>query len=217
MKRIFISRSLKPSSPIRQVIGQNQLTDQSLIQFSKLDFDTPEADWIFFYSRNGVKFFFQNGNYELYPFLWACMNKGTADELSHYVTDTSFVGSGTPEEIAESFKQHIDSGQKVCFIRANNSKDSIMKLLVDHDHFSIPVYDNVPVENVPDQEFDILIFTSPLNAEVWFRHSVYNGEKVIAIGTTTADHLKNSLGIETVITAENPSESSIAECLASLL
>ncbi len=217
MKRIFISRNLKSSSPIRNIIGENQLVDQSLIQFSALDFEIPQADWIFFYSRNGVKYFFENGNYELYPFLWACMSDGTADELSTYVTDISFIGQGSPQEVAQLYKNTVRPGEVTCFVRAENSLDSINKHLNNTDDFSIPVYRNIPTEDIPEGGFDILIFTSPMNVDIWFEHHQYRNENVIAIGSTTANQLTNSHDIKNVVVADNPSELSIAECLQSLL
>ncbi len=217
MKNVFISRVLQPSSPIKDVIGNNQIVAISLIQFSALDFDVPQADWVFFYSRNGVKYFFENGNYELYPFLWACMSKGTADELSHYVTDISFIGNGNPEEVANSYKNIIGTKEVTCFIRAENSLDSIHKRLDRPNDYSIPVYKNSPIQDIPKQKFDILIFTSPMSADAWFQNTRYNNEDIIAIGPTTADHLLNTYGIKNVTIAESPSEKAIANCLQSLL
>ena len=218
MKNVFISRILKPSSPIKNIIGNNHLVAKSLIQFSALNFEVPQADWIFFYSRNGVKYFFENGNYELYPYLWACMSTGTADELSHYVTDDiSFIGTGTPEEVANSYKTAVSTEQVTCFVRAEKSLDSIHKRIDQPNDFSIPVYKNSPITDIPKQKFDILIFTSPMSADAWFKNREYNSEKIISIGPTTADHLLSTYRIENVIIATSPSEESIANCLQSLL
>lgn len=216
MKRIFISRNIASSSPIRDAIGNYILVDQSLIEFSALDFEAPQADWIFFYSRNGVKYFFEGGQFELYPYLWACMSGGTADELSHYISDISFVGNGTPAEVTSSFKNVTNPDDVTCFIRAQNSLDSVNKGLGREADFSLPVYTNIPKSNIPDQEFDILIFTSPMNVDAWFDKRKYKNEKVISIGKTTANHLA-TYGIENVIIAETPSEESIAKALLGIL
>ena len=216
MKKIFISRNIKDSSPIRQILTDHFIKDQSLIEFSALDFDTPRADWIFFYSRNGVKYFFEGGNYALFPYLWACMSEGTADELSHYVTDISFVGKGTPEEVASTYKNTIKASEVTCFIRAEHSLDSINKSLSHKNDFSIPVYRNQPSSNIPTEDFDVLIFTSPMNVDAWMNKRTIRNERVISIGSTTANHLKK-LGIKRVITANNPSEKAIAQSLITLL
>lgn len=216
MKRIFISRSLHLSSSIRSIAKDHFLLDQSLIEFSPLEFEDPRADWVFFYSRNGVKYFFEGGNYQLYPYLWACMSEGTADELSQYVTDISFVGNGSPEEIATAYDEHIQSDEATCFIRAKHSLDSINHILKNEKDYSIPVYDNKLIQDIPSQVFDILIFTSPMNVDAWFTQRKYNNEILLAIGDTTANHLK-SYGVKDVIISNRPSEDSIAKSLKSIL
>jgi uroporphyrinogen-III synthase len=102
-------------------------------------------------------------------------------------------------------------------VSAENSLDSIRKLINQAKDFSIPVYRNVPVREIPDAQFDILIFTSPMNTDIWFDNRTYQGEKIISIGPTTADHLKTTHKIENIVVAENPSEASLAECLRKLL
>lgn len=216
MKKIFISRSVKPSSPISDVTKDHILLSQSLIEFSALDFEEPNADWIFFYSRNGVKYFFKNGNYELYPYLWACMSKGTAEELSHYITDISFIGNGSPDEVAKSYLNFIQPKDVTCYVRAEQSLDSINKRLAKDSDFSIPVYSNQMSQKVPTEDFDILIFTSPMNVDAWFQVRKYSDEQIIAIGNTTANHLKD-YGIINVRVAKSPSESAIAESLIQIL
>ena len=216
MKKIFISRSLNPSSPIRNIARDHVLVDQSLIEFSPIDFEEPRADWIFFYSRNGVKYFFEGGNYALYPYLWACMSEGTADELSHYVTDISFIGNGSPEDVTLKYVDHIKPTEVTCFIRAEHSLDSINKNIENDSNFSIPVYHNTPTQSIPTQKFDIIIFTSPMNVDAWFKKRAYNNECLISIGNTTAKHLEK-YGIKDVIVSRQPSEEAIAKSLQALL
>ena len=216
MKNIFISRSLNSLSPIRNTARNHVLIDRSLIEFSPIEFEEPRADWIFFYSRNGVKHFFKGGNYELYPYLWACLSEGTADELSHYVTDISFVGNGSPDEVATAYKDLITPDKITCFIRAEHSLDSINKSIGNDNDFSIPVYNNKPSQTIPSQPFDILIFTSPMNVDAWFNKRKYNDERIISIGKTTAKHLQG-YGIKDIITSNRPSEEAIAESLKHLL
>lgn len=217
MKRIFISRSLDPSSPIRQIAHQHEIIDESLLRFSALEFEMPEADWIFFYSRNGVRFFFEQGNYALYPYLWACMSEGTADELSQYVQDISFVGNGNPEDVAASLMNSISPSENICFVRAQISKDSVRELTNRTSDFSLPIYDNVIADKNPSGNFDILIFTSPMNADAWFEKADHRGESIISIGPTTAKHLKDRYGIDEVLVAPKPSEKGIADCLQQIL
>ena len=213
MKKIFISRNLSASSPIRDTAEDHHLVAQSLIEFGSKDFEPPQADWIFFYSRNGVRFFFEKGNFALYPYLWACLGEGTADELSHYITDISFIGEGDPEKVADDFQRILASDDVTCYIRAEKSLDSVRKKIDRPKDFSIPVYSNTPSVKIPKDRFDILIFTSPLNVDAWFGQNPYRNEHIISIGTTTEVHLKDKYGINDVLVASNPTEASMAECL----
>lgn len=215
-KRIFISRQLVSNSPIRKVAEGHYIKDQSLIQFSSLIFDPPETDWVFFYSRNAVRFFFEETNLELYPYQYACLSHGTAEELSKYVLDISFVGNGSPSEVAQQFQEVRTSNEPVCFIRANNSVDSIHNFLNAGNIFSIPVYDNQPIKNVPVEDFDILIFTSPMNVDVWFSANEYKGQSIIVIGNTTQSAVKK-YATKNVRVADQPSEEAIAELLNEIL
>lgn len=215
-KTVFISRELKSHSPIREVLADHTIIGRSLIEFSPLEFEAPQADWIFFYSRKGVKFFFEGGNYALFPYQWACLSAGTEDELSHYVNDISFVGNGSPDDVAEAFGKTTNENEVTCFVRAENSLDSVHKKLNKPQDFSIPVYQNTIAQNIPTDAFDVLIFTSPLNVDAWTNRRKIENETVVSIGKTTARHL-HTLGIKDVIIANEPSEQSIAATLQQLL
>lgn len=211
-KRIFVSRELTETSPILSAAKAHSIVGQSLITFSPLSFERPEADWVFFYSRNAVKYFFEADNYALYPYSWACMSEGTADELSKYVMDLHFVGKGKPYEVAEQFEEIRSQSEVACFIRAAHSIDSVKTLTNRESDFSIPVYNNVPVVELPADDFDILIFTSPMNVNCWYDAYEYSSQKVIAIGETTANALSRN-GVADVLIAQEPSEKAIAVVL----
>lgn len=214
--KVFVSRFLEEYSPIYSCVNSEEVLAQSLIDFAPLSFERPQSDWIFFYSRNAVRYFFINDNYALYPYLWACMSHGTADELSKYVMDIPFIGNGKPTDVATQFQAIRAIDESVCYIKAENSLDSIHKIIIGDQDFSIPAYSNRMVTEIPSMDFDILIFTSPMNVAAWFGQRSYNGQKVIAIGETTAQALK-SKGVETVIISKEPSEHGIAEELRKIL
>ena len=215
-KRIFVSRKLAEESPILSVANDSFVHGQSLIEFKPLQFDRPEADWIFFYSRNAVKYFFEADNYELYPYSWATLSQGTADELSKYTLDIDFIGNGKPHEVAEQFVATLGPSEQTCYIRAQHSIDSVRTLIENSSDFSVPVYSNNPVQDLPTDDFDILIFTSPMNVNCWFDTYKYREQMIIAIGDTTANAL-NIKGVVKVLVAEEPSEKAISEILRNCL
>lgn len=211
-KRIFISRRLASDSPIHKIAEGHNVTDQSLIYFSPLEFDPPETDWVFFYSRNAVRYFFEDTNLELYPYLYACLSEGTAEELSKYVLDISFIGKGSPDKIAQQFQEVRNPHESVSFIRANNSIDSIFNIIGSENALSIPVYDNQIINQVPTEDFDILIFTSPMNVDAWFGKNDYKEQEIIVIGNTTRNAVSRHVNRD-VLVASEPSEEGIASIL----
>lgn len=139
-----------------------------------------------------------------------CMGMGTAGFLKTYGCNPFFVGEGNPVEIAKSFLE-IAKGRKVLFPRARNSKKSIQSLLADEiEVLDLLVYENMKKSNTGNPNADILIFTSPLNAESYFENLDYNNEKIISIGNTTARKL-NDLGFNNIIVAKNPTEEALID------
>ncbi len=219
MKRsIFISRELVPDSDfIRQLqpIGF-EIIGTSLVTFQAVPFlNVPETDWIFFYSKQAVKFFFENvrqNNFTINAKL-AVFGKGTAKALEAEMYVADFVGIGTPEANATYFAT-LAKGQKVLFPRAANSRLSIQKLLANNiQAVDIVVYDNQPRTDIELPTCDWLVFTSPLNAVAYFsKYELQKGQEIIAIGKTTATTLQQ-LGVSNVMIAEEPSEMALAQTI----
>ncbi len=123
-KKVFITRELSPESPLRQLLEPQGfvITGRSLIDFSAMNFVLPPAfDWVFFYSAQGVRFFFEGleksgialpENVRL-----GAIGSGTARLLEK----ADFIGDGTSEATAAAFAK-LAAGQRVLFPRAENSR-----------------------------------------------------------------------------------------------
>jgi len=175
-----------------------------------------EVDWIFFYSKNGVRYFFESLEQTLSPTTrFATMGLGTASSLQKngYVAD--FIGTGKPKSTANEFLKRAKQ-QRVLFPRAKVSQQSVQRLL----NTAIQIEEIVVYTNTPKSHFQIpfceyLVFTSPLNAQTYFsKKKLLLGQKIVAIGNTTATTLKN-MGFFTILVAANPSERAMAELLLS--
>lgn len=222
MPKIFISRNLTPTSPFKKELADfdMEIIGHSLIQFSPTPFETiPVVDWIFFYSKNGVKFFLET--FAAHMFLrilaeenlqikWAAIGKGTAEALEKHQIQPNFVGTGHPKTTAQAFGT-IANQQKVLFPRAKNSKQSIQNLLAAQlTIFDLVVYENAIKPSFTIPYCDILVFTSPLNAKAYCqKYPIQTKQKIIAIGKTTETALQK-LGINNSIIAANPSEQALA-------
>jgi len=214
--KILVTRALEDDSVIRSVAEGHELIAQSLIDITPIPFDPPAADWVFFYSRNGVHHFFGQGNYELVPFKWACMSRGTAEALSEYVLDDAFIGDGEPESVAKGFSSVRSYEERVCFVRAQRSMDSVRKLIDHPADFSLAVYDNKPVLDAV-LDADIILATSPLNFEAWALANIYRNQPIIAIGKTTANAIRDILPKANIVISKEASIISMAKTLDTFL
>lgn len=191
---MFISRELAQDSPLKLLTGAAglEIYGQSLIHFSILPFEKlPDCDWIFFYSRNGVKFFFQGLdllNRSLPPAIkLAAMGKGTAAALKKHTFVPDFVGSGQPEATARAFLKVVES-QKVLFARAFHSARSVQNMLDPYINIiDLPVYKNEIKTGVDLPLTDYVVLTSSLNVDAYFQNQAEDTSRVyIAIGKPTA-------------------------------
>ena len=86
--KVFITRNLAPDSPLKSRLEASQilLTGISLIAFQPCFFPPlPLVDWLFFYSKNGVKYFFEQTNNSLSSDVKiAAMGAGTAKVVTQY-------------------------------------------------------------------------------------------------------------------------------------
>lgn len=221
--RVFISRDISPDDSLAKALAVHGHSARgwSLVEFEAVPFGRiPIADWVFFYSKNAVKFFFQNIDSErlaLPSVSWAAMGDGTAMALEKKLgREPDFVGDGDPIGTASQFLAKA-RGQKVLFPKARNSRESIARLLGSSlVGIDLVVYDNRPVEKIHLLEDDVLVFTSPMNAETYFsKHKQRPSQRLVAIGRTTADALEN-LDLKNITVASEPTEAGLVMTLISL-
>jgi len=206
---VLITRILKPQDEqlIQLVSKEYQLEGISFVSFEAIPFDEiPEADWLFFYSKRGVQYFFKqpNDNEFLKKTKIAVMGKGTASELSKIAMPVDFIGEGQPQEVAAAFLQ-IAKGQSILFIRALHSNNSVRKLLENESNCNdLIVYKNTIQPHKLEKAYDVIIFTSPLNVEGFFSlNQLEKHTKVISIGPSTTQKLIE-LNVDGIIESPNP-------------
>lgn len=222
MKTVFISRPLAPDSPIRAFAEEMgwRLCDESLLEFQPLHFERfPAADWVFFYSKKAVHFFF-SGLKRLGikgPGKIAVMGPGTLKALKPFGKAADFAGNGTPERVAAAFAV-LAQGERVLFPRARRSRKSVQNLLQDQvEVLDLVVYDNAIRHDLDLPRPDFLLFTSPLNVEAYLaKYSLSTEQAVIAIGHTTGGALEKA-GVQHFQVADQPSEAGMLRTLRALV
>jgi len=215
--QIYISRDLPVDSAfIKELEAKgDSVYAESLIEFDLVPFNYfPNCEWIFFYSPRCVQYFFEMADPRRYRnSQFAVMGAGTARAMIELDIIPDFIGNGNPEQTAESFGEEAYE-QRVLFPQAENSRKSVEKLIADQvDVIDIVVYSNLPKSKFSIPHCDVLIFTSPLNAQTYFnKYALKKGQKILAIGKTTAEGLRN-LGIFKMEIAQSPTSKGILEQL----
>ncbi len=216
--RVFISRPQTAESVFAQMLEAAGLEvfGQSLLTFrARVGWYCPPCDWIFFSSPRAVRFFFKHlseSDGQASARL-AALGPGTAAAVEEAGRSCAFIGSGNPTHTADQFLRFAQ-GAHVVFPRALHSRRSIQRALADKIRATeIVVYENRPATDLPPGPFQVLVFTSPMNAEAWFaQRAVESGQRIIAIGRSTADALRR-LGIEALQLAARPTEKALAEAV----
>jgi uroporphyrinogen-III synthase len=217
--QVFISRVLSLDSVFKQILEVANLGvfGESLIDIRPIAFDAmPESEWIFFSSKNGVKFFFSQIKNIPTQVKWAAIGPGTASELAKFVTTIDFTGNGDPETSAQDFAT-LCTNQRVLFPSAKHSRAGVQSFLPKQiTCIQLAVYHNQPVSMPLERKEDVLVFTSPMNAEGYFsKYALQAHQQVIAIGRSTFYTLQ-LFGIERLIMAEESTEEAMANAVLSL-
>jgi uroporphyrinogen-III synthase len=220
--KIFITRTLKKDSIFKTELESrgHLVFGQSLIEFEALDFaPLAEEDWLFFYSKRGIDYLLKKYKpNELSSYKIATIGSATAKYLAaKYYLKVDFQGSGHPNQTAAQFLK-LAKGQKVAFIRASNSKMSVQLLLKEELIISdYVVYENKMKTNFKLEERDIVVFTSPMNAEAYYQQYHFStAQYYVAIGQTTAKKLKK-LGLEDFEIAAQPSEEELMKSVKKII
>ncbi|MBA3681773.1 MAG: uroporphyrinogen-III synthase [Bacteroidetes bacterium] len=216
-KTIFFSRKLKADSQFKKLAKENkiQLIDESLICTNEIRFSfTPKTDWIFFSSKNAIKYFFSQ-NPELHSQIkFGVMSQVSAAYLLKFGKIAQFIGEGVDlAAISKEFGKLIKD-ESVLFPQAIDSLKTIQKhLSFINTCYNLFVYKTTIKTNFTIPYCDILIFTSPSNVNAYFnKHKVETDQRVIAIGTSTKQKLSD-YGIRDVLMPDQFSEEGLFDAV----
>ena len=216
---IFISRKLEEDSVLLDYFTSKKLSfvDQSLIKFNPVKFDLPWSEWLFFYSKNGVKYYFdQQPPQRMRSHKLACFGSGTASYLlDNYGFMPDYIGTGERKSTTLGLLDAA-SDESICFVIGRNSIRSVQELIADKlETTEICVYDNIPESKLDLSNYKTAIITSPLNYESF----VNNGGKakhLISIGETTSQKIKDLNPAAEVHQSDEPSELGILNTFRAL-
>lgn len=209
---IFISRKLEEDSILLDFFKSKKLSflDQSLIEFSPVRFDRPWSEWLFFYSKKGVKYYFdQQPPQRMRSHKLACFGPGTASYLlNNYGFMPDFVGTGEKDSTTLGLLNSA-ANESVCFVVGRQSLRSVQAMLGEKMEWTeICVYNNTLAVTPALGTYKTAIITSPMNYESF----VANGgsaDLIISIGASTSRKIKEISSDKAIHQTDEPSELSI--------
>lgn len=195
-KIIFISRDIKEESELMALLKKSghQVHAESLIHIDQVRYSyTPQTDWIFFSSKNAIRYFFAQQPDLKDTVKFGVMSPSSAKYLLRHEKTASFIGEGVDvTAIAKQFAAFVKD-ETVLFPQALDSLQSIQKQLsFTNNCFNLFVYKTTLRTDFIIPEADLLVFTSPSNVRAYFETYKFNSyQLIIAIGMATAGELKN--------------------------
>ncbi|MEW6469203.1 MAG: hydroxymethylbilane synthase [Bacteroidota bacterium] len=192
---VFITRDEKKNDLFKRCLEGNGYTVfcRSLIEVRPVPMrNYRKCDWVFFSSRNAVKYFFEQ-NPDVEGVRFGAVGKSTAEELRRYGKRAEFIGSSDDTRMTGKKFSALVGNKTVLFPQAKVSMKTIQLQLPRKENvIDLVVYETVknPVGNeLPVNDCGILVFTSPSNVETFFEKFKVQGQKIIAMGDATANAL----------------------------
>ncbi|MFM7216623.1 MAG: hydroxymethylbilane synthase [Bacteroidota bacterium] len=215
---VYITREVNEHGHFSVVLSGNGFSVKGwpLIEIRMLPIkNIPSCDWIFFSSKNAVKFFFRQSP-DVNGKRFGCVGKATSEALRAAGHRAEFIGSQTDTRLTgKQFAAKVGSG-KVLFPQAKGSLRSIQQQFVKKEQvIDLPVYETLKRDTEPVPVADIMVFTSPSNVEAYFEKNVIQPKQtVVAMGDATAAALRQH-GIQHAVMTDTFDEAGLARAVFS--
>lgn len=217
--KIFITRNLDNNS-VFYSLADAEIKCFSYISIEALPFNWEnKSSWLFFYSKNGIKYFFEKVNAaDVVNCKIGVMGYSSAKYLMETIKkEADFIASPDPGKSADQFKE-IAKSEHITFIKSKNSLSSFEKNLSQEQYSFVEVYNNTILDLSENLSlYNVLIFTSPMNVEGYLLHNTISAtQEVIAIGKTTAGMIKKQFPNQKVMISKESSEEGVMKILRSM-
>ncbi|MBI3501524.1 MAG: hydroxymethylbilane synthase [Bacteroidetes bacterium] len=192
---VFISRDEKKNDFFKRCLEANgyKVFCQSLIEIKQIPLKKfPKTDWIFFSSKNAVKYFFKQ-NPTMNGAKFGAVSKSTAEEIRRYGKRAEFIGSADNTKLTGKKFSSLIGNKKVLFPQAKGSMKTIQQQLKKEQVIDVAVYETIKIDEcqLPTADCQLFIFTSPSNVEAFLeKNKISAQQKVIAMGDATANALQ---------------------------
>ncbi len=215
-KSIFISKNPSETALLQNFCNENNfdLICKSFISFSTIKTGLKvETEAVFIGSKNAFDYYLFNQRHDSKVQI-ACIGDSTASYIESKGYKVSFAGksAGNPEKVSMELNEWLNN-RSICFIKSTESKGTIEKFVHSKKIQKLVLYETKFESFTFENEFDIIVFTSPSNVNSYMLSNIISTKtKIIAWGKTTKKELKKyDLTAQIVL-----KESSINELLETL-
>lgn len=198
MNRLLLTKSNSTAGEIKRISDLGlEVIVQSFIHFEEVEFQLPSStsyQWIFFSSPRAFNFFALKADFSLLQEKRiACVGRKTAEHIQSKGLVCDFIGqkSGEVDEVAKHLKSLVKE-DTILFPISQRSNQSMQKVLKPSQCINLVVYHTLEKHLQLKQQPNLLVFTSPSNAEAYLKHNTINPtQKIIAWGSTTKAYLES--------------------------
>ncbi len=214
---IFISRTLKADSVLYRLTDKGYtISGQSLIDIELLDFNLDETyQAVFFYSKTAIQHFFSKETYQtdLSYGVIGSASAGLFESLCGHAPH--IIGHGNMKNLYHEIS-NAWTGLTVLIPQATQSLQRLENNVKTINCISKPIYKNLINQDIELPDAQIILLTSPMNAEAYLSLQSLEGKSLFAIGSSTAQRIEAITGLE-VPYCKNPSEKSLYNLVLSKL
>ncbi len=191
MKTLLITRELTADSPLRSLESESmKVIGKSFIRFEEVPFDdwNHSADWVFFYSKHGVKYSLKNTEFLRFckTVKIATYGRMTAHYIKqHYELTPDYVGDGDRVNTLNQYLEYNPS--HTLYVQGSKS----LRALQSDPQYQSPYSELISYQSMEQSQLlstvpDLLVFTSPLNVQSYLRqYPLQSSQSIWAIGKTT--------------------------------
>lgn len=218
--RIFISRDRQKCNLLANQLECHgyETICASLIETESVANDViPDAEWLFFVSRNAVDYFFEQHQPSADTKI-AAVGDGTALAIARHGFKVDFTGEGRDLAAISNQFANLAHGAKVLFPIGTKSKRTIqLGILSACEVKELVVYRNHLRPTTLIGLFDAVVLTSPSSAEAFFNSNQAMPETLfVAMGSSTLESIKQA-GVTKVVEAFGFRQDELAMTLFSKL
>ncbi len=194
-KKVFVSKNFREGDYLPKALTKLgfEVEGKSLIEFKLNPIrNFPLTDWVFFSSKQCIKYFFMQKPTLKEGVKFGCISKQTSLDLREAGYRASFIGQSTDTKLVGKQFASVVGSSRVLFPISQGSMRTIQWQFPKAENaMDLVVYQTIKQSIEISPETEVLVFTSPSNVEAYFEKNKFApNQKAIAMGEATENMLR---------------------------